>query len=128
MDYGTDVSCTTGLDPTFALVSGTTVVAQALARRLQTPPGGLIDDPNYGFDLRSWVNAPLGARERFEASSRIEAECLKDERVESAEVTVTQNDAAGSLTVGINVELADGATFQLVLSASAVTVSVLEVS
>lgn len=123
-DYGTDVSCTTDLDPLFSVVSGTTAVAQALARRLQTPAGGLIGDPDYGYDLRAWVNRPLGQRELFELRQAVVAEVLKDERVASAEVTVARTGS--SLTVDVAVILLEGETFSLVLAVTAVTVAVLQ--
>ena len=122
-DYGTDCTATTDLDPYFTLVSGTTVVAQSLARRLQTPPGGLVDDPDYGYDLRSWVNRDMTTRDRFELTQRVEAECMKDERVSS--LTVDLAVTTTTITVDLAVTLRAGETFPLVLTVSSVTVSVL---
>jgi hypothetical protein len=56
-DFGTDISCYPDLDGSFGLVSGFTLIAQDLARRLETPRGGLFYDSNYGTDVRGWVNA-----------------------------------------------------------------------
>lgn len=122
-DYGTDCTATTDLDPYFTLVSGTTVVAQSLARRLQTPPGGLLDDPDYGYDLRSWVNRDMTTRDRFELTQRVEAEVMKDERVSS--VVVSLGVTTTTITVDLAVTLRAGETFPLVLTVSSVTVSVL---
>ena len=122
-DYGTDCAATTDLDPYFTLVSGATVVAQSLARRLQTPPGGLVDDPDYGYDLRSWVNRGMTTRESFELTQRVEAECMKDERVSS--VVVSLATTTTTITVDLAVTLRSGETFPLVLTVSLVTVSVL---
>lgn len=59
-DYGTDLSCVVDLDAGLAEVTGNTLLAQALARRLITPRGGLLDDPNYGYDLTQFLNADIG--------------------------------------------------------------------
>lgn len=128
-DYGTDVSTVTSagvldLDPYFTLVSGQTAMAHAIARRLSTPLGGLIDDPDYGFDLTALVNVPTDERTLFEARSECEAQCLLDERVNDATVTMDAED--GAPTVSVALELSDGVTFTLVLAVSAVTVEILE--
>lgn len=119
--YGSDVSCTLDIDPYFTIVEGPEAVAQALVRRLVTPAGGLIDDPDgtYGYDLREMVNRSLNQAERLELDARIEAQCLLDERVDSVDVDTTIE--AESLTVGLNVTLVQGETFSLTLTASALT-------
>jgi hypothetical protein len=55
-DYGTDISCYPDIDASFGVVSGFTLI-EDLARRLETPRGGLFYDSNYGTDVRGWVNA-----------------------------------------------------------------------
>lgn len=55
----------------------------ALRRRLNTPRGALFYDPDYGFDLRQYVQAAFDVALQFEFESFIETECLKDERVDS---------------------------------------------
>ena len=124
-DLGTDLSGISDLDPAMLEVSGRTGLAQAIARRLITPRGRLIDDPNYGFDLTGRVGNDLGPRDIAILESGIEAECLKDERVITADVTVVLG-AGGILTVSIGLQ--DGAgPFTLVLAVSDVTVALLTV-
>lgn len=125
-DYGTDLSCVTDLDPAGLEVSGRTCLAQAIARRLQTPRGGLIDDPNYGFAVTAFLNDDLTARDLALIASNVQAECVKDERVISASATVTLS-AAGVLTVAINLVDFVG-PFRLVLGVSALTVAILQVT
>ena len=123
-DYGVDVACSTDIDVYFTLASGVKAVSDAIARRLQTPRGGLIDDSSYGYDLRQLVNTPLTNTFEFEARTEIEAQCLLDERVDAVEVTITQE--AETLEVVLFLTLVQNEEFSLVLSVDQVSVTVLE--
>lgn len=125
-DYGTDVSCVDDLDPTFALVRGSTAVAQALARRFITARGGLHYDGTYGYDLRNHLNASLDAGDEFLIASAVEAQCEQDERVRSASARVTYVAATETLRVAIVAE-GDAGPFELVLGVSAVTIEILSI-
>ena len=127
--YGSDISTVTSggvidLDPYFRVVTGAEAVAHAIARRLTCPRGGLIDDEEYGFDLRELVNQPLTSSFSRDAAQEIEAQCLLDERVEAADVELSEED--GLLEVSVALTLYDGVTFTLVLAVSAVTVEILQ--
>jgi hypothetical protein len=61
-----------------------TAVGQAVVRRYITPRGGLIDDANYGFDLRGYVNHGTTQETITQLSGQIRAEAVKDERVSDA--------------------------------------------
>lgn len=124
-DYGTDLSCVSDLDMTGAEVSGRLLLGQALARRLQTPRGRLLEDANYGFDLRQYINADLSPVDIAKIRAGVESECLKDERVLGATATVTLTNNV--LIVTILVQDAAG-PFSLVLSVTAVTTTILNVS
>ena len=131
-DIGTDLYCISDLDPAGRTVSGPEALAQAIARRLQTPRGALAaigDDPDYGLDLRDYVGDDVGAAIEAEVEAEVEAavraECLKDERVRDVDVTVAVSGRA--LTVGLRVASTQGAV-RLVLAVSAVTVDLLKVA
>ena len=117
-NFGTCWSCVTGLTFPARMVSGNRAVAEAIARRLQTPRGGLIDDPNYGYDLTAFLDADITAPVLASIQSQVNAECVKDQRVTSATSTVTLT-VAGLLIVTIALTTAFG-PFSLVLSVSAV--------
>ena len=117
-DYGTDVSCLTSLDPYFSLVSGAEGVAQAVARRLQTPLGGLLTDPTYGFDLRALLNEGVTRASTLAIQSGIEAQCLYDGRVDSAEVSVDVDYASGVCDIVVSLVLVEGETFSLTFTLS----------
>jgi hypothetical protein len=121
-DLGTCMACVTDIKP--GMVSGRRCLGEAIARRLQTPRGGLIDDPNYGFDLSGELNDDVTQEDVARMSSSIVAECLKDERVFGATATVVF--ANGTLLVTI--KLTDSAgPFLLVLQVTSVTLELLTV-
>ncbi len=126
IDYGIDVYAITDHDPGVALVTGKRAVAQALARRLGTPRGGLFYDPEYGFDLRMFANSSFSSALQFQVQAGIEAEAVKDDRVISCASTVVYDSALETLRVTIEA-ISDFGPFRLVLDVSAVTVTVLEV-
>ncbi len=127
-DYGSDVSCLVDgvldLDPYFRVITGTECVLEAVARRLTTSEGGLIDDAEYGAGLTSLVNAAVDNAALLDARSNCEAQCLLDERINDATVAFSVED--GTLTASADVVLVDGETFSLVLAVSAVSVTVLQ--
>lgn len=118
-DYGTDVAASSdglGIDPFFSLVTGAQGVAQALARRLITPQGGLITDPTYGFDLRALVNTSLSQADILAIQSGVRTQCLYDERVDSVDVQVELD--SGVATVLVSPVLVEGETFTLTFQIS----------
>ena len=113
-DYGTTIACVNDLVAPSRFVSGQRAVAEAIARRLQTPRGALIDSRDYGFDLRDYVNADLTRPQMAALLGSVTAECQKDERVESADVTIRFLGET-ELRVTINLMTAVG-PFTLVMS------------
>jgi phage baseplate assembly protein W len=124
-DLGHDLSCINDLSPDMAETSGRLVLAQGIARRLSTPRARLLDDPNYGFDLTQYVNDDLTKADIGRIQAGAQAECLKDERVLAAVVTIIVT-AEGALVATVVLQDGEG-PFTLVLAVSAVTVSLLTV-
>ena len=125
LDLGTDLSTPDGadLDPLGGTVSGRRAVGQAIARRLVTPRGGLLDDPSYGYDLRQLVGEALRPGDLATVQAEVADQCRADERVDDAAVTVTQSGAA--VRVEIILALEAVGPLRLVLSVSAVTSEIL---
>ena len=91
-NYGREVSCTRTLK-TGRYVSGVTVVAEAIYRRLTTPRGMLLggeSEGNYGLDLMSLVGSADTKGSAASLPGRIENECRKDERIETVKATVVR--------------------------------------
>lgn len=121
-DYGIDISGTDDVDPTFALVSGNALLAQALYRRLTTPRGGMFYDPNYGFDVRLLLNMSLSDVGLAAIVGMIEGECEKEERVYTARCFLDRTPGAATLNINVQTQLGP---FALTLAVSEVTVELL---
>lgn len=110
------------LDPTFALITGPRVVAEAIARRLTTPRGGLPRHPGYGTDLRRWVNVALTPARRAAVRSAVAGEASADPRVESIDVELVESGS--SLRISITGTCAAG-PFDLVVDVADLSVEIL---
>ena len=106
--YGSDIDCVVDLDPFFRIVTGGLAVAQAYCRRLQTVFASWFADTNYGFSVIERMNDSVDARLIFEIESGMEAEAVKDPRVESAEASVTFSESESTLTANVKLILATG--------------------
>lgn len=125
-DLGTDIDFSSGdLDPLFGLVTGRPCLAQAIAHRLSTPRGSLLDDPNYGLDVRAKVGESWTPSSLFAFQAAIAAEAMKDERVLRATAAVTLEGR--TLTIQLALEDGDG-PFQLTMAVSNLTVDILSVT
>lgn len=124
VDFGQDIDAFSDLNPALVLVGGLANLGQALAHRLETPRGSLFYAPNYGTDVRAYLNAAINPVILARLRSEVQGECLKDERVQTCSCTVTFNSALGVLNLQINVVTASG-PFALELLVTALTVAVL---
>jgi len=144
VDYGTDLSCTlttetlefpdgsfrtqqtwdaTGDD--FPEISGRPLLIEALLRRLVTRRGTLLGAPDYGTDIRAWINKDVDRAGAARLGGLISAELAKDERVRSAAASATF--ANSKLTALITI--VDGAgPFKLTVAIDDVSLKLLGVS
>ncbi len=99
--YGTDLSCTSDLSEGLLEVDpfSTRALAEALMRRLDTPRGALVGDPNYGYDLRAALNRGVTEQDVRAIAANVRAEIEKDDRVDFAAVTVTPSADGSTLRV-----------------------------
>ena len=114
-DLGTDFYCEGDITPNLRVVGGRLNLALALTRRLW---GQLFYDPNYGFDIREWINSCSGTM--WEVEAEIRNEFLKDERVEQVECSAELID--GTLTISCVIHDADG-PFSFVAAATALDIT-----
>lgn len=108
-DLGTDVAGLFDTDAAFSTVSGIANLGRALGRRYITPRGKLDYAPEYGTDLRGYLNddvssATVAAAIRADAT----AEALKDPRVLTVDVTTSFEPAASTLTITVTGTTAAG--------------------
>ena len=79
--------------------------------------GGLIDDPNYGYDLVGFLNDDVTPAQIASIQSNVNAECTKDERVARAASTILFTGGVLIITIVLTTALGP---FTLVLSVSQV--------
>lgn len=126
VDHGTDISCLQDVDARFALVSGRTNLAYAVARRLETPLGNLPYDKSYGYNVRALIGAFANEEQHAAARSAIEGQCLLEERILAASASLEYDAATETLELALTLEDADGA-FTLVLGVTSLTVELLRI-
>lgn len=119
MLYGTDASTYAGPDgddvaPMLGLQSGVRVVAEAVARRLETRRGGLLGHPDEGLDVAGMLGARLTQAQVRSLAREIEREVLRDERVLSATVVAELSASTQVLAVTVSGQTGLG-PFALVL-------------
>ena len=125
--YGSDLYCDSDLIEAMTEIDGSDslVLAQAILRRLDCPRGGLPDDPDYGIDLRGFLNEGTSFRDLDSIGSQINAEISKDDRVTAAsKATVTRNATGSELNVSIRIVPADPAfkPFRLTLAVTSAAI------
>ena len=108
------------LDISFTPISGPRAVAEHVARRLISPPGSY-DDPDWGFDINSWLNANQLPQDLDAFEAAVRNEVLAVEGVDSAEITTTLDDVAGLVCV-VEMTLSDGDEYELVFVLGADTI------
>jgi hypothetical protein len=85
----------------------------------------LIDDEDYGFDLRNSIGDEITPRSLLAIRAGVRAEALKDERVFSCSVEAIYEATPRRLTVTLSGTSAEG-TFALTLAVPAVTIEILK--
>lgn len=97
MTYGTDIGAIDDLDANLTPVDDRTAFMQALVRRITAPRGALWYAPDYGYDVSAAVNS---ATDVAVIEANAEAELLRDERVDDADVTLTVTEPTGDTLTG----------------------------
>lgn len=114
IDYGTDLAGGLDLDPMMVerAPDDPVIVAEACIGRLDCPRGGLLDDPDYGYDICGELRRPMTAREVQAIPNRIRSELTKDDRIDTIESKVTLTGLE-QLDIEIKGTLVDGGEFAL---------------
>jgi len=108
------------LDISFTPISGPRAVAEHVARRLISPPGSY-DDPDWGFDINSWLNANLLPQDLDAFEAAVRNEVLDVEGVDDAEITTTLDSVAGLVCV-VEMTLSNEDEYELVFVLGADTI------
>lgn len=125
INYGRDTSCLTDVGLVDVQITNPVqLIGQRLARRLQTPRGALAainDDPNFGWDVRQYINGKISPATIAAAQTQIQAECLKDEQLSACAVTIEYVRSTGLMTIQIGAVTSQG-PFTLTLTVDELTV------
>lgn len=105
--YGIDTSCTDKLLPG-VLARGVQVVAEAIYRRLTTPRGMLLEDPDYGRDVREYLSMEMTPTNLARVPGEIRNEVMKDDRIESCELTSTITGTGASVALEVTLDCVCG--------------------
>ena len=124
VDYGGDILTFPDLDDTFTPINSVHAVLDALARRFVTRRGLLWNHPDYGRDLRLYLNGSIDTGLLAQMKSDVEDQAMQDERVDTASASVKFSQSTKTATVSINVASSQG-PFSLVLAVSALSVDII---
>jgi hypothetical protein len=122
---GVDVDVVTDASSDWKLARGRRNFANAIARRLSTPRGGLFYDPDYGLDLREYLNIGVTSVEIANLPGEIALEVKKDPRAQTVAVRMRHYRPQERLTIDITIGPGVG-PFRLIVSADEVTVELLD--
>lgn len=102
-NYGQDSSCVSDVGLfDLQITDPFLLIGQRIIRRLTTPRGALAnigDDPNFGWDVRQLINARLSPSTIAQYQSQITAECLKDEEISAATVTISGSNVSYTISI-----------------------------
>ena len=110
LGFGSDLSCRDDLTQNMVEVPGDSIqaVAEANYRRITTPRGSLLDDPDYGIDVREFLHQPATTQRQSEIAAIIRAELLKDDRNDEISVSLQSTNAGRDWTIYIDGQTAEG--------------------
>ncbi len=128
-DFGTDLSCVTDFTDEGRVVSGLTLISEALLRRWSSPRGCLLDDADYGTDLREFLNEDVDQLALVRIKSEARAEALKEvERVLDCVVLSAAFDlTTNRIVMSFEITLVTGHEYRLTISITDVSVTALSV-
>lgn len=126
--YGKDLWCLDSTQPG-RFVTGNTLVAQAIYRRLTTPRGTLRGNLSYGYDVVGLIGSIGTDDAAVVLQFAIRAEVMKDDRVQDVDVAVTRTsieEGGEALAIVLSVLLTDDEdSFTLTLAASETSLDVI---
>lgn len=108
------------MDTSFTTITGARAVLEHIARRLISAPG-TYDDPAYGFDINTYLNANLLPQETSALEAAVANQAEQVEGVDT--VSVSSGLSSGKLVISIDVILIDSIEgFQMIFVLSTDTI------
>lgn len=105
LGWGVDVSCVQDADDAFSELGpyDPRIITQAIARRFQTPRGTLLDDADYGLDLRGYLHKGMTQKDIRQLQTQALGEANKEQRIERSATVLTLTLALGVMSVSLRV-------------------------
>lgn len=97
----------------------------AIIARFTTLKGSIPEYPEYGEDLRRWLEDEIDKQKMLSSQRLIVEQLLLDERIADAKASLTYNQSTSILLVKIEVELVTGEVFSRTLKVTDVTLEIL---
>lgn len=124
-DYGSDLSCTTDVDPLLRLVTGTELMGQVALHRIYCRQGRLLSNPvDNTIDARDFVSTGIAQKDLPRIQAQVMGAILGDPRIFSCTVQAEYTFATQTLTLNIQGTGARG-PFQLTVAVTALTIELL---
>jgi len=128
--YGSDLDCVSDIAEDAAEISADSPrsLAQGVLRAWSTPPGSLLDDPGYGYDLVGLLHSGVPTEHLDSLGGQLSAEALRDDRIDSLNLKLTLGANYKSITINAVLTPADSALgeFSFVAAVSDELVATLE--
>jgi hypothetical protein len=125
VDYGTDLSASTDLNPLLIDVNGSQLMAEVCTRRLYTRPGALLSNPvDNTLDARDFLSQQIAPRDLPRIAGQCCSALLGDQRIYTATCSATFDPVTKIMRLAIAGTGASG-PFNLTLAVSSVTVELL---
>jgi len=126
--FGKDTSCTSSMRAG-QLVSGARLIGEAAFRRITTPRGSLRggeEEADYGIDILDAIGSVNTKSDAAALAGRIRNELVKDERIQTVDVTITDVSEGVAKAFEIAIELGTSAgPFGLAVAVDEVSVELL---
>jgi hypothetical protein len=123
LGWGRDLSCVQDCTDGFAEIGpyDPAIITQAIARRYQTPRGTLLDDAEYGLDLRGFLHKGMTQKAIRQLQTQALGEANKDRRIDRSATQLTLSLVAGVMRAALRVTPLDprGNPFPFVVRISA---------
>lgn len=131
--YGRDLVCIDDLTATLEETDPASYasLSQDIYHRITTERGSLVDDPDFGEDVRGYLSAATTERELLSISGRLEAEILKDDRVSTVSVDMALTPGTSAqldLTIVVTPRDAALQSFTMILAVTSADVILKEIS
>lgn len=120
LGFGADISCAGDLSEAMIDIDDPRrILGESIARAFDCPRGTNPDDLNYGIDLREALHKPTTVSEIRDRQTSAESELRKDDRIDTANVTITPSPTLDALAIAVTVVPRDpalGGPFSLTLA------------